>query len=477
MCNVEQTSYFGPMIQTIVDNVQISIENIHIRYEDNITAPQRPFSIGFTLAELSAASTDRDWSPNVTSPDADTIFKLLKLRHFGMYCSTDDDPDASPESLLLAISKSQDNLFDKQFILNPVSGDGKLVWLKKVNTARPQYDLSVDFKDIAFNLDDTQYATFISVFGSFSRQMKSREFSKYRPPASITPKLDPKAWLKYAGTCVLSRIKERNHKWSWEYFKARRDMRKQYVLLFLRKNLNTISEGELYDLEEMDEILPFEDIRFYRRIAKSKLKASAAPTPAGEVSPGWYGWITGTPAANTNIPKDGTTAQLKELYDAFDFEDRAAISSADIPFESVFFNFKCNISTGSFSLRAKKGRQVSLVSSIFSGLEINWIQYPQSYSLELLVSDMSVHENSLDPTPFDNIISAKERCEGESKYFFTLKYEHLPLKNQDADDSLVVRMRPLRVLVNVRVVDSLFGFFKVEQSEYEAISGLQVSMI
>jgi vacuolar protein sorting-associated protein 13A/C len=110
---VDQT-YFGPLIRTIVDNLQITIENIHIRYEDSLSSASNPFSIGITLSELSGVSTDKNWNINATpSSDADTIFKLLKLRNFGFYCSTDgtnvSGTTAAPDAQKLAMKVPLDN--------------------------------------------------------------------------------------------------------------------------------------------------------------------------------------------------------------------------------------------------------------------------------------------------------------------------------------------------------------------------------
>lgn len=55
--------------------------------------------------------------------------------------------------------------------MNPVSGMGKLVWMRRnLNLDKPIYDLKIDFDDLAFNLDDKQYHTFLSIFGTLTRQ-------------------------------------------------------------------------------------------------------------------------------------------------------------------------------------------------------------------------------------------------------------------------------------------------------------------
>ena len=46
----------------VVDNLQITIKNIHIRFEDTILN-STPYSFGITLKEFSAHTCDEQWQP------------------------------------------------------------------------------------------------------------------------------------------------------------------------------------------------------------------------------------------------------------------------------------------------------------------------------------------------------------------------------------------------------------------------------
>jgi len=61
----------NPLIVGIINNVKISVNNIHIRYEDE----QTPFSVGIVLKSLSAISTDSNYQPAETGKDEKTFFK------------------------------------------------------------------------------------------------------------------------------------------------------------------------------------------------------------------------------------------------------------------------------------------------------------------------------------------------------------------------------------------------------------------
>jgi vacuolar protein sorting-associated protein 13A/C len=349
--------------------------------------------------------------------------------------------------------------------LDPVSGDGKLMWLKGVDPMRPKYDLAIDFNAIAFNLDQKQYSTFISVFGALSRKSKASKFRKFRPPNSITPKLDPKAWLKYAGTSILSEIHEAKYKWTWEYFKGRRENRKRYIELFKKQGTSYISSHDVEELGEMEQILPFEDLRVYRLLANKE--KTVTPTSATQKST-WVGWLVGSTPTAEGMVED----QLKELYDAFDLQAIENATAIDLNLTSVFLNFKCNISKGSFILKTKTDESIGeLVSSEFQSLELSVIQYPKTYKIGLLVDDIVVRDSSTSKNR--KMISAKRKSDTDERKFFTLKFEHLPFEGT-SDDSLAIRMLPLKVIVLPEVMEGVFGFFKVERGELESITGLKV---
>ena len=63
----------------IVNNVQVRIDRLHVRYEDDgIGTGTRPFAFGITLLELSARSADENWAAVAmgTTPDQSRKVRL-----------------------------------------------------------------------------------------------------------------------------------------------------------------------------------------------------------------------------------------------------------------------------------------------------------------------------------------------------------------------------------------------------------------
>lgn len=68
-------SYGSSFITNIIDNIQLKINDVHLRYEDKLTDPEHPFSWGIIINGLYAQSTDESW---VSGSD---VFKNL-FRNF-----------------------------------------------------------------------------------------------------------------------------------------------------------------------------------------------------------------------------------------------------------------------------------------------------------------------------------------------------------------------------------------------------------
>ncbi len=73
------------MAMQIVRNLQIRIQSIHIRYEDDETNPDKNFAIGAVLSKLTILTTNNDWVPRYQTDNAGTVYKLLNMEGFALY--------------------------------------------------------------------------------------------------------------------------------------------------------------------------------------------------------------------------------------------------------------------------------------------------------------------------------------------------------------------------------------------------------
>jgi vacuolar protein sorting-associated protein 13A/C len=67
------------IISKVIDNLQIHVSNIHVRYEDGLSTPEHPLAAGFTLDEFRAVSTDSNWIEAFISSSAEGVHKVSRL--------------------------------------------------------------------------------------------------------------------------------------------------------------------------------------------------------------------------------------------------------------------------------------------------------------------------------------------------------------------------------------------------------------
>ncbi|CRK45662.1 hypothetical protein BN1723_016595, partial [Verticillium longisporum] len=240
---------------------------------------------------------------------------------------------------------------------------------------------SLLFEEIGLVLDDDQYRDGLMMVDLFHYFIRHQEYKKLQPKG-VTPKEDPRAWFKFAGDAILSKIHERNRRWSWEYFRERRDDRKRYIELFKkRKQQQQFSAEDSADIEALERRLDYEDLRFWRSLGRNQLKkenaAALKSKPAQPQQQGWLAWAWGSKPAeeqhsdmeeNTQI----TEEQKRELYDAIDWDEKTALAeSVDVPRDSVKIQVEASLSTGSFTLKKNhNGKLKDLISLHFDDEDV-----------------------------------------------------------------------------------------------------------
>ena len=80
----EDLSWAEKFTAKIVDNLQLDVKRIHIRYEDATTCPGSTFAIGLTLKSLSVFSTDNKWKRQFVVGE-EVVHKQIALNEFAMY--------------------------------------------------------------------------------------------------------------------------------------------------------------------------------------------------------------------------------------------------------------------------------------------------------------------------------------------------------------------------------------------------------
>ncbi|KAI8625069.1 vacuolar protein sorting-associated protein 13 [Xylariaceae sp. FL1651] len=508
-------SFTESLVTKIVDNLQVTVKNIHVRYEDSISAPGHPFALGITLEEFSAVSTDGEWKPTFIQNTSKTTHKLAKLAALGIYWNTDSELLGSGREVSKeAEPMSHDEMLTKfkamigngegaataehQFILKPVSGQAKIELGKMGDVHTPKFKANLLFDEIGIVLDDDQYRDALMMVDLFHYFIRHQEYKRLQPKG-VTPKDDPRAWLKFAGDAVLSKIHDRNRRWTWDYFRERRDDRLRYIELFKKKKAGQqLSAQETDDLNKLEWKLGYEDLRFWRSLARNQLRKENAAAlknapPKKEQQQGWLSWVWATKPAESNDASENTEMteeQRQELYEAIDWDEKAALADAvDSPRDAVKLQVDASLSTGSFTLRqSPHGSKTDLLSLHFDVFKAKTMKRTDSLLADISLGGFRVNDGTTPDSLFKEIVRVKDAPDmhrqkrlsitelenNAPESFFDFQFEQNPLSGQ-GDFAITAKLKPLEIVWNPNFVVGIVDFFKPPERHMESITALMES--
>lgn len=512
-------SFTASLVTAIVDNVQVTVKNIHIRYEDSISDPGHPFALGLTLADFSAISTDENWKPTFIQGTSASTHKLATLGSLAVYWDTDakligtgkgnqssdeqqiDRSDFIEQARSMIARGDNPDLDDHQFILKPISGRAGLEMDKTGKTDRAKMKARLLFDELGFIIDEDQYRDALMLVDLFHYFIRHQEYKKLQPKSS--PKEDPAGWLRFAGKAVLDKIHEKNRKWSWEYFKERRDDRVRYIELFKKKKREErLDATETDDLDRLERKLSYEDLRFWRSLARNQLRKENVGVKKPPPKQTWTSWVWGGKPEEQH-EEDNTQMseqQRKELYDAIDWDEKKVIAeSVDMPREYVKLEVNMSLRTGSFTLkRDPHGKGNEILRLLFDSFSTQLLQRTDSTFVKVALEGMRLYDGTTEGSLFPQIITVKDAppvpddkrieelnddespkdVEGEDDEeeekedpFFFLTFENNPLDGA-ADTNLTMNLKSMEFVYNPRFVVEVAKFFKPPERHMESIGAL-----
>ena len=515
-------SFTAQLVTAIVNNLQITIKNIHVRYEDTIADPGHPFTLGITLQNFSAVSTDENWKPTFIQASSGTTFKLATLDALAVYWDTDaallgsgkgsqadkEDQTLTNEELLskfrnLIVSGDNASLQEHQFILKPVSGRAGLEIDNLGRIDRPKLKARLLFEELGFVVDEDQYRDALMLVDLFHYFKRHQEYKRYEPKSK--PKEDPKAWFRFAGTAILNNIHERNRRWTWDFFRERRDNRKRYIELFKkRKKEESLSPDETKELVELEKTSSYEDLRFWRSLARNQLRKENIGVKKEPQSQTWSQWLWGGGKAEKAEHADESQMseeQRKELYNVIDWDEKKALSSAvDTPKDVVKAQIEMSLRTGSFTLRRDpQGTKIEILRLLFDSFALKFLQRPESFLAEISLEGMRLYDGTTpgnlhpqiikirnspaEPVEEDDDDEKPGAAEGKiedlvmpmkeasTKHFFYMAFENNPLDGS-ADTALSVELKGFEIIYNAAFVVGIVKFFKPPERHMESVGAL-----
>lgn len=501
------------LINKIVDNVQVSIKNIHIRYEDfDCVFSREPTTIGIFLQNLSASTCNDNWEQMFMESINDISRKLLKLDNLGFYIKSGINTGDSllDEDIDVFISRFKETVVEPVLVeqlIHPISGVCRLSINKKGSTKEdPRFNADLDFESIGFEIYDSQYQILLDIMTNIKRFNKSWKFKDLRPQSRVMQ--NPREWFKYSIKCVLTEIKDKNKQYTWENMQHFANMRRQYIecwkkkLLAQRDNTN-VDEAVLQELENLHKVLTMDQIMLFRTLTKKQIlkdrklaaekkqndtasslslsdqsaneenmvTAPEHPTennkPKGWLSSWWGASENDSPTQNS---LELTEEQKQEFYDAIEYDENNKHSNKSVAADVIIMNISNNISSGFLRLKTKTNNQ-TLSEFTFDGAKTKFYQKPESFGLNFELNSFAIQDKS--SSSYTNIVKCNSIISDTNDVnedFFKVYFEKNPTDKTDVDSSLTIKLNTMSIYYNPHFIKKVISFFDTTDELHDTLS-------
>lgn len=457
--------YSSKMVFRVVNNVQVAVKGVHIRYEDlGASTGSIPHSFGITMKELSAKSANDDWSERERSAKTtgkETVAqKLLLLDRFGIYMDSQFmhsqrfSAIASADQVQQAFHTHSDD--SSAYVVRPITSHGKVTINKKVDVAAgqvrpPTHDVELRFGDVAVVLSDAQYRGLGKMADQFSWIAKRMEHRHIRP-AAPPAKNATGPWWRYAKEANVVDWRRKTRCWSWDFIKKRRDRRHKYVDLWVKHILHPKEDKKqtLAELDALHELLSIEDIKEYRMRAQARI-------PEGHGKSSWLGGWFSKKKPDEGPSAEEEKARLKALMaedDDFDSE------STDATWVGMRAKLALDKVSAELAECAADGALTTVMELGLIGIAVGYEQRPATggdkAQVQLLDMGLSMvrHDGKL-----SNILRKTQPA--EQLVALVAENKPLPLPEEELTPDLRVRLhaQPTELYVTAPGLDRIARFF------------------
>ena len=313
---------------------------------------------------------------------------------------------------------------------------------KHMSQESPRIDAQVFFDEIGIVMDRDQYRDALSTFDVFHFYRRTHQYHLFRPPEKEFTANPARARLKFAMTAISSEIHDRRKRWTWGFIAERRERRIKYADIYIRKLFlpenkqlsSEVSIEMMFDsmadgfkdgaiLTEMEHNLPYEDIRFFRSVARARAKQDEATRQKLEAErkksqpqkQSWGQWLWGGPSPGN---EDGgmSEADKKEIDDIIDYNaDEAHAKVGTTPKDFMQARIAAKLNKGSLSLRTDPhGKNEDMIALVFDSFSADAVQLTESVSARMALGGFRVYDGTTPGSLYPQIVRVKD-IESNSK--------------------------------------------------------------
>eukprot|EP00058_Branchiostoma_floridae_P017686 XP_002603175.1 hypothetical protein BRAFLDRAFT_226506 [Branchiostoma floridae] len=476
----KQDTFAEKLATQIVRNLQIKIRDIHIRYEDTVTFPGKPFSVGVTLQNLSFQTTDQNWKPCILKDSDIIIYKLVSLDALAVYWNVNSPSFANKDkkdllsTMRKTIASTQAQPKGFEYVLRPIvlTSQLKINPKPETNLSMPKVFVNVTLKEIGLVVGKKQYQGVMEVLESLEQMRLKAIYRKYHP--NVRLKGNAKKWWGFAQTAVLEEtVRRRAQMWSWRHIHSHREKCKMYKRLYKQRLVQKKASADLLNqLEALEDDLDIFNITVNRQQAEMQVTIATfikAKKSAFQEEKEKKGFFSSGPTSW--FSKKAEKQEIKEPGDLMSAEEKAKLYSAigysENPTEITTFppeyvENKLIFTLGKVTLeiqdKTRREPQILVVSLTDMYTCVQQRPSAQAVMVEAKMDQMSVYgmpQNGQIP----EMVASQNILADQHYALLSLHIETNPLDGK-ADTRVEVNAQPLQMVYDAQTVNSIVDFFR-----------------
>uniref|UniRef100_A0A6I8NRD1 Vacuolar protein sorting 13 homolog D n=1 Tax=Ornithorhynchus anatinus TaxID=9258 RepID=A0A6I8NRD1_ORNAN len=531
-------SVTASVVTRIVENIELKIQDVHLRFEDGVTNPSCPFAFGICIKNVSMQNAMNEPVQKLMRK------KQLDVADFSIYWDVDCTllGDLPPVDLQDAMDKSMESR-DHHYILEPICTSALLRRNCSKEPLRsrqtPRLECDIQLETIPLKLSQLQYRQIMEFLKELERKERQLKFRKWKPKMAVSENC--REWWYFALNANMSEIREQREHSTWDFVLHRAHDAVFYTERYFNKLKGIpLSADEEEEIRRIEEEQSFEELkilhelvhdRFHKQeelveslrepLADSPGVSPVDPAASGGSGmlqylqswfPGWGGWSgqqtqEGRPIEG--LPPEQEQWNPEEILGTDEFFDPTADASCMNTFtkrDHVFAKLNLQLQGGTVTLlHQEKGtpqtNETAFIKLEFSGVKLLAESLPRRNSSLLLVrlDGLFLRDLATEGTIFPLLVSPNPQKEvGSASQSFGLqtssdRSEPCPAADPDApvfemlyernpvhsnfERRLNVSTRPLNIIYNPQAIKKVADFFykgKVHTSGFGYQSELEL---
>lgn len=478
----EDKTFAEKLSTQIINNVQIKISDIHIRYEDNLSCSS-PFAVGITLSNFSVHTTDENWMKTLVSQSMTEIYKVAQLESLAVYMNCDSKlfQEFKQDNYQLmfkeSIASKTTKPSDYDFILGPISSETRLKMnpdpeSNDIPFSIPKIVLNLVMEKLALGLTKSQYQDTMQLIEQFGRMSRAYPYRKYRPHG-ITYKSHFKEWWHFAFRCVLETdIRRRKKNWSWENMKETRRLCKLYAEVY-RQMLTTKKPTQqlLEEVEDCEKQLNIQNLVIIRQ--KVELEVDKLAKEKEEtVSKGWFGGWWGSKKDDGKLSETDdikkkfqaamTTDEKEKLFKAIGYQENSVPTELPETFVAMKMHFELNCLEISVKSNIESENSIENVMLLqLNKVKCSVSQRPSAQSIKLNLNMQELTVYGLQQKQYLPVMIQSQIESANS--LLDVMFESNPI-DKTCDQRVKVQSQPIQIVYNGETVIQLLKVFQTQKT-------------